>query len=111
MVSDPDGELVARAGRGDRAAAQLLVQRHLPKMFSLARRMLGDSAAAEDVTQEAFLKLWTHAPRWRPGAARFETWLYRVTLNQCYDRLRRRKTVNLDDVVEVIDAAPDPEAQ
>jgi RNA polymerase sigma-70 factor (ECF subfamily) len=111
MVNDPDGDLVARAGQGDRAAAQLLVHRHLPKMFSLARRMLGDNAAAEDAVQDAFLRLWTHAPRWRPGAARFETWLYRVTLNQCYDRLRRRKNVALDEASEVADATPDPETQ
>lgn len=111
MKADPDGELVARAGQGDRAAAQLLVHRHLPKMLSLARRMLGNSAAAEDATQDAFLKLWLHAPRWRPGAARFETWLYRVTLNQCYDRLRKRKTAGLEEADSVADVAPDPEAQ
>lgn len=111
MTADPDGELVARAGQGDRAAAQLLVHRHLPKMLSLARRMLGNGAAAEDATQDAFLKLWIHAPRWRPGAARFETWLYRVTLNQCYDRLRKRKTAGLEEAGLVADTAPDPEAQ
>ena len=42
--------------------------------------------------QEVFLRLWTHAARWQPGKAKFETWLYRVMLNQCYDRLRRRPT-------------------
>ena len=108
MINDPDAELVARAGRGDRAAAEALMARHLPKMLALSRRMLSDPVEAEDAVQDAFLRLWTHAARWQPGGARFETWLYRVTLNKCYDRLRRRQTVRLDEAAEVEDAAPDP---
>ena len=88
---DPDTDLVQRAGQGDRAAAQALMARHLPKMLTLARRMLGSQAEAEDAVQDAFLKLWTHAARWEPGKAKFETWLYRVTMNKCYDRLRKRR--------------------
>jgi RNA polymerase sigma-70 factor (ECF subfamily) len=103
---DPDTELVARAGRGDRAAAQALMARHLPKMMTLARRMLGSQAEAEDAVQDAFLKLWTHAARWQPGKAKFETWLYRVTMNKCYDRLRRRPAAPLDEAAEVADPAP-----
>ena len=102
---DPDTDLVARAGQGDRAAAQALMARHLPKMLTLARRMLGDAAEAEDAVQETFLKLWTHASRWQPGKAKFETWLYRVTMNKCYDRLRRRSTAKLDEAAEVADPA------
>lgn len=103
---DPDTELVTRAGRGDRAAAQALMTRHLPKMMTLARRMLGSQAEAEDAVQDAFLKLWTHAARWQPGKAKFETWLYRVTLNKCYDRLRRRPSAKLEEAAEVADPAP-----
>src|ERR1700733_3793576 len=95
-INDPDGELVARAGSGDRAAAQLLVVRHLSKLLALTRRMLGDTAEAEDAVQETFLKLWTHAARWKPGQAKFETWLYRVAINKCYDRLRKRGHASLD---------------
>ncbi len=109
MIDDPDGELVARVGRGDRDAAQILIDRHLPKLMTLARRMLGDPVEAEDVVQESFLRLWKHASAWRPGRAKFETWLYRVTLNQWYDRLRRKPTASLDDAVYVTDPAPDPE--
>jgi len=108
MIVDPDAELVARVGRGDRAAAQLLIRRHLPKMLGLARRMLGDSPEADDAVQEAFLRLWTHAARWQPGQAKFETWLYRVTLNKCFDRLRRRPVSPLDAAMEVPDPAPGP---
>ena len=103
---DPDTDLVARAGQGDRTAAQALMVRHLPRMLTLARRMLGNSAEAEDAVQETFLKLWTHAARWKPGKAKFETWLYRVTMNECYDRLRRRTTAKLDEAAEIADPAP-----
>src|ERR1700749_3366672 len=106
MIIDPDADLVARTGRGDRAAAQALMARHLPKMLTLARRMLANQAEAEDAVQDAFLRLWTHAARWQPGGARFETWLYRVTLNKCYDRLRRRPTARLDEAADIEDAAP-----
>lgn len=88
---DPDAELVRSAGAGDARAAEALVRRHLPRMTAVARRMLNDAAEAEDVAQEVFLRVWREAPRWKPGAAKFETWMHRVALNLCYDRLRRRR--------------------
>ncbi len=106
MTIDPDAELVARVGKGDRAAAQALMARHLPGMLALARRMLAGQSEAEDCVQEAFLRIWTHAAKWKPGKAKFETWLYRVTLNQCYDRLRRRPMADLDTAANVADEAP-----
>jgi len=109
MVDDPDTELVARAGHGDRAAAQALMVRHLPTMLALARRMLSGQAEAEDCVQEAFLKAWIHAGRWQPGNAKFETWLYRVTLNQCYDRLRKKPVEPLEAAVDVPDGADGPD--
>jgi RNA polymerase sigma-70 factor (ECF subfamily) len=101
---DPDFDLVVRAGRGDAAAAQALVARKLPRVLALARRMLGDAAEAEDVAQEAMLRVWRHAPGWRPGKARFDTWLHRVALNLCYDRLRRRREQPMAKVPD----RPDP---
>jgi RNA polymerase sigma-70 factor (ECF subfamily) len=86
----PDTELVARYAAGDQAAARLLTHRHAPRVFALARRMLGDTAEAEDVTQEAMLRLWRIAPEWEERAA-LGTWLYRVASNLCIDRLRRRR--------------------
>lgn len=109
MIVDPDAELVARVGRGDRAAAQTLIARHLPKMLALARRMLSDPVEAEDAVQDAFVRLWTHAARWQPGRAKFETWLYRVTINKCFDRLRRRPGAGLEEAGDVADPAPGPE--
>jgi RNA polymerase sigma factor (sigma-70 family) len=87
---DPDAALLARVGRGDAQAVRELVARKLPRVLSLAVRMLGRRAEAEEVAQEAFERVWKQAPLWRPGQARFDTWLHRVALNLCYDRLRRR---------------------
>jgi RNA polymerase sigma-70 factor (ECF subfamily) len=67
--------------------------------------MLGNEADAEDVTQELFLRIWQYAARWQPGRARFETWMHRVTLNLCYDRLRRRREIVVDKFPELPDPA------
>lgn len=104
--NDPDQELVARVGRGDPAAIQALVARKLPRMLQLAHRMLNDAAEAEDVAQETFLRAWKQAPTWQPGAARFDTWLHRVALNLCYDRLRRRREVSMSEPPEQVDTGP-----
>jgi RNA polymerase sigma-70 factor (ECF subfamily) len=107
--SDPDAELMARLAHGDQLAAAGLVRRHLPRIANLARRMLQDASEAEDVAQDVFLRLWKVAPRWRSGEAKVETWLHRVALNLCYDRLRlrRRRETPLDpEGPEPIDPAP-----
>ena len=108
-MGDPDEELLARVADGDPASVRALVARKLPRLLSLAGRMLGDASAAEDVAQEAFLRVWKQAPRWRPGAARFDTWLYRVALNLCYDRLRRRRELSYAEPPDRADEAPGPE--
>ena len=104
---DPDAETVRQAGAGDVRAAEALVRKHLPKMIGLARRMLNDAAEAEDVAQEVFVRVWREAARWRPGAAKFETWMHRVALNLCYDRMRRRREKAAPDAgLLIADPAP-----
>ena len=88
---DSDERLVALAGRGDRRAASILVERHTDKIYAVCFRTLRTSAAAEDAAQETFLRLWKHASKWRPQGAKFETWLYRVAMNICLDQLRKNK--------------------
>ena len=106
---DPDEALLARVGEGDPAAVRALVARKLPRLLALAGRMLGDSAEAEDVAQETFVRAWKQARDWQPGVARFDTWLHRVALNLCYDRLRRRREVATDTPPEQTDEGPAPD--
>lgn len=110
----PDDALLVLYANGDRAAARELASRHLPRVLGYATRMLGgDRGEAEDVAQEAMLRLWRIAPEWRPGEARVSTWLYRVVTNLCTDRLRgnkRRRAIGLDDAPDVADGARSVEA-
>ena len=108
-MSDPDEELLTRVGEGDPAAVRALVARKLPRLLALAGRMLGDPAEAEDVAQETFVRAWKQAPIWRPGGAKFDTWLHRVALNLCYDQLRRRREVVTDSPPEQADEGPAPD--
>ena len=108
VAIDPDGELVVRIAAGDHAAARVLLARHLPRILNLSRHMLGGQAEAEDVAQEVFLRVWTHAARWKPGAAKFETWLHRVAMNLCYDHLRKKRPANIDAIPEPLDPGPSP---
>jgi len=101
---------MARVARGDEAAYRMLSHRHVPAMLGLARRILGSAADAEDVAQEAMLRVWTHAPRWQP-LAQFRTWLTRVVVNLCLDRKRRRPWVELEAAGEIVDPALGPGAQ
>lgn len=108
-IVDPDEDLVRRVGQGDAAAIQAMVARKLPRLLALARRMLSDPVEAEDVAQEAMLRAWRQAPKWTPGKAKFDTWLHRVALNLCYDRLRRRREVPTETPPERVDDGPAPD--
>jgi RNA polymerase sigma-70 factor (ECF subfamily) len=100
--------LVRRAGRGDAAAFETLVKMHGPYVYNLALRTLGDSAEAEDLSQEAFLRAWRTLPTFR-AEAKFRTWLYRVVINLCYNRIpalrREMAALEIDETVEL--AEPD----
>jgi RNA polymerase sigma-70 factor (ECF subfamily) len=109
-IEDADDDaLLASSGEGDQRAFQTLVVRHLARALSLARRMTGNVAEAEDVAQEAFLRAWQKAPDWRVGEARFSTWLYRVVVNLCLDRKRRKPMAPLEAAGDPLDPAPSAE--
>jgi RNA polymerase sigma-70 factor (ECF subfamily) len=110
-MGDPDEHLVLRVGRGDGDACRALVERHLGRVVAFAARVLGSAAEAEDVAQEVFTRVWTSAGSWRPGAARFTTWLHRVALNLCLDRLARRREAPLESAPEPVDPGPTPAAR
>jgi RNA polymerase sigma-70 factor (ECF subfamily) len=105
-----DDALLVAYGNGDVMAARALALRLTPRMLAVATRMLGDRAEAEDVAQEAMLRLWRIAPDWRQGEAKVSTWLYRVVANLCIDRRRKTRSVGLDTVPEPPDDTPGAEA-
>jgi RNA polymerase sigma-70 factor (ECF subfamily) len=81
-------ERVRRAQTGDAEAFAGLVMEHQRFVYHLALRALGSPQDAEDVAQEAFVRAWLALPNFR-GQARFQTWLYRIVTNLCYNRLPR----------------------
>ena len=88
-MADPVPDLVRRAQRGELAAFNMLVIRHQNAAYSLALRFLRTREAAEDVTQEAFVRAWRAIDTFRGD--RFRSWLLRIVANAARDELRRRK--------------------
>jgi RNA polymerase sigma-70 factor (ECF subfamily) len=107
-----DGALMVLFARGDPAATRLLTERLLPRAFRHAARVLGDRAEAEDLAQEAMLRLWKAAADWRTdGTAKPATWLHKVVANLAIDRLRRSgRSVELGDD-DYADATPGMETR
>lgn len=104
--ANEDAALVAAAAAGDAAAFRSLVDRHLAVVIAVARRMLRDEAEAEDVAQEAMLRLWRSAEGLDVGALGLRPWLRRVVSNLCVDRMRSgKRLVVVDEVPERAEAA------
>ena len=101
-----DDALMRRVGAGDAGAFQQLVEVHAKRPHRIAWRMLGDASEAEDVAQEALLRLWKDAPDWNAQGAGVGAWLARVATNLCLDRLRRRVRLSDEDVPDRADPAP-----
>jgi RNA polymerase sigma-70 factor (ECF subfamily) len=109
MQDVTDEALLVLFANGEPAAARALTLRLTPRAFGHAVRLLGNRAEAEDVAQEALLRLWRIAPEWRQGEAKVTTWLYRVVANLCTDRLRRSgRGLALEAVPEPEDEARGP---
>ena len=102
-----DADLMRHIASGDQRAFQKLMHRHLARTVRLATRIMGGTLAAEDVAQEAFIRVWKHAKDWEEpskSGAKFTTWLYRIVLNLCIDEKRKNRFSNIDDIPEPIDA-------
>ena len=105
---ETDNVLLIAFANGDRRAAQQLTGRLMPKIYAHAYYRLGNIADAEDVTQEAFLKLWKFAPKWKQDRAQVSTWLYRVVSNLCKDRYRRATLEDLGNDPKPTDGTQSP---
>lgn len=108
--NDPDEALLERVAGGDEGAVRDMVARKLPRLLGLADRLLGDRAEAEDVAQDVFLRIWRQAGKWRSGEALFDTWIHRVALNLCMDRLRKRRETYVAQPPDRADPGPGPDA-
>ena len=104
---ESDADLLRRIKNGDSAAARILVDQNLDRIVNYGYRLLGDRAEAEDVAQEAFLRLWRNLDKWRAEKPVIH-WLQRVTYNQCIDRLRKKKPVDIDAIAEPADPSENP---
>jgi RNA polymerase sigma-70 factor (ECF subfamily) len=105
--ADEEGLLVGRAQAGDRGAFEELVRRHADRLNAVVLRFVADRDAAQEVTQEAFLRAWRGIGRFQKRS-RFFTWLYRIGINEAKRRAEREpaeRTVSLDE--EPILEAPD----
>lgn len=106
-AENSDDGLLSRIAEGDRRAFAQLMDRHIDRAHGLAKRVLGNKSDAEDVVQDAFMKVWQKAGQWQPGRAQFSTWLYRVVVNRCLDLKRKPVNTALDNVAEQSDDRPD----
>lgn len=105
---------MAQAAQGSETAFRQLATRHDGWLLRLAGRLVQSRADAEDISQEALLRLWINAPKWKPVAP-VRTWLYRVVVNLANDVHRRRRRQGrydapLADAVDAADPAPGPAA-
>ncbi len=93
-MNDTDESLMRLIRQGSRQAFAILVQRHTDRFFGAAYRMTGRVPEAEDLVQDAFLKIWHKPDAWKEDrGAKFTTWFYRILVNQNIDRMRRDKSI------------------
>lgn len=116
MEAREDGALtMAAIAAGERAALLRLMDRHGRGLRAVAARFLGSQEEAEEVVQDVFVKAWRNAHRYDAQRAAVSTWLYRITVNHCIDRRRRRaqrQFIGLEEVNDdLVDPAPAAETQ
>jgi RNA polymerase sigma-70 factor, ECF subfamily len=103
VLEETEKELIEGCQRGDPEAFRALFDRHKDTVYSIALRYSGDTAIAQDIAQDTFLKLFSAVGSFR-GDSNFESWLYRMVVNSCFDQKRksRRLIPLLDEVLSVL---------
>jgi len=105
--NDSDASLMKLVCSGNHDAFAEIVGRHTDRFFALAFRTLQNASDAEDVVQNAFIKLWQKPTSWNGKKSQFTTWFYRVVINACHDHMRKQKSsFSVDD--ECLDALAEP---
>jgi RNA polymerase sigma-70 factor (ECF subfamily) len=109
---DENAELVQRAMAGDLEAFDLLVDHYTPDLYRVVRRMASDQGEAEEIVQEAWLRVWRAFPRYESDRPLIN-WLMRIAVNVARDRWRKKKPLDFADLggseVDVPDLGPGPE--
>ncbi len=103
---EKDAKLMQEVADGNASASRVVADLYLDRSYRLAFRILGDKSLAEDIAQEAFIKLWKQAPKWQ-AKAQIKTWLHRVTHNLCVDYLRSQRRYSDEEVPDLADPSPD----
>ncbi|MBC8431603.1 MAG: sigma-70 family RNA polymerase sigma factor [Desulfobacterales bacterium] len=105
-----DESLICRIQEGSHEAFATLVDRHSNRFYRIAYRLVAGKDDAEDIVQEAFLKLWDRPNLWDPGKrAKFTTWFYRVVINLCFDHRKKKKMISLPADIEFADENSGPD--
>ena len=107
MIDSEEQALLERIRSGDESSFELLVKEHTGKVIALAWRLVGNREEAEDLAQEAFLRLHRSLPKFR-GESRISTWLYRTTTRLAIDYLRRERIKRKLFFFRQDNSAPDP---
>lgn len=103
-----DEDLLVQVAQRDQRALRLLMDRHMGRAIALAERIVGTNADADDIAQDAFLRIWSNAERYDPTAGRFTTWMYRIVFNLSIDRRRSLKHgLPIEDAAHVPSGAGD----
>jgi len=103
-----DEDLVTQIATQDQRAFRVLIARHMRRALRVAQATTGTAADADDIAQEAFVRVWHRASSFDQRIARFTTWFYRIVVNLAMDRLRRPRSEPLDHAANVASEAPDP---
>lgn len=109
-AGEADGTLMQRLASGDRHALAIIADRHTPMLYAVAWRMLGDASEAEDVVQEAILKVWVGAKGWTPVGGGLGGWLRRIATNLCLDRKRKGSRIAGCEAPDRADDSPAADA-
>ena len=109
-----DEILVARVASGDRTALESLYEHHAAAVLGISLKIIGDRAAAEDVLQETFWRVWQSAVTYRSQRGSFTGWLFRIARNLAIDAYRRRSVrpqtiIETADANPILDQLPDPD--
>jgi RNA polymerase sigma-70 factor (ECF subfamily) len=108
MEDSSDEALMAAVSARQQQAFRILMGRHMQRAIRVAQRIVRDPGEADDIGQEAFLRVWSRAPSFDPDIARFTTWLYRIVLNLAFDRAKRQPLAPIDEAADVHANGPGP---